>query len=241
MSDVDDHKNEVLKAARIFCRYLELAKVKLKKELNLTETALLEAVQGLDKAEREADPDMADVLDARDDLEMRRAINEANGQECCMVVVGYATMRDPFRLLGRISVDTGEDKMPSPSITDSEMQPVAYAAKMAFYKILKARKKAAKPPAKKRKKKTDDVEVSASPSGKDSSWFEGWSRVIKNQGKEARGEPEEDEPKLNTCQQCATDYNEKGSTANDTKKFCSGMCEDLYDAQLGGEEESEED
>jgi hypothetical protein len=240
MSAVDDHKAELIKAARIFARYLQLSRVRLKKQLNLTETAVLDAVQGLDKAEREAAPEMADVLDARDDLETRRAINESQGQECCLVVVGYATGRDPFRLLGRISVDTGEERMPNPPITDSEMQSVAYAAKMAFYKILKARKKAAKPPAKKRKPKawTGEVAVVSSPSEKGGGWFEGWSKVIKNQGKEQRGE-EEDDPATKTCQQCRESYLEAASSAETFRRFCSRTCEDQYDKELKGEDDKD--
>ena len=60
-----------------------------------------------------------------------------------MLIVGFADGREPFRLLSRISVDTGYDDMPALP-TDAEMQPIAYAAKMAFGKVMRARKKRAK-------------------------------------------------------------------------------------------------
>lgn len=59
--------------------------------------------------------------------------------EKCLVVVGYVSGRDPFRLLGRVSADTGLEAVPSPALTQEEMQPVALAAKMAFAKVLAAR------------------------------------------------------------------------------------------------------
>lgn len=61
--------------------------------------------------------------------------------EVCMVVVGYVSGRDPFRLIGRVSADTGNDAMPDPPLTMEEMQPVAFAAKMALAKVLIARRK----------------------------------------------------------------------------------------------------
>jgi len=59
--------------------------------------------------------------------------------EVCLVVVGYASGREPFRLLGRVDADTGMDAMPDPPLTTAEMQSVAFAAKMAFAKVLIAR------------------------------------------------------------------------------------------------------
>ena len=61
-----------------------------------------------------------------------------------MVVVGYVSGRDPFRLLGRVSADMGESTMPDPPLTMAEMQPVAFAAKMALAKVIAARKRARK-------------------------------------------------------------------------------------------------
>lgn len=78
---------------------------------------------------------------AREAFDRRRASQEALGFECCLVVVGYVSGRDPFRLLGRVSADTGMEAMPDPPLTDAEMQPVAFAAKMAFAKVIAARKR----------------------------------------------------------------------------------------------------
>lgn len=66
---------------------------------------------------------------------------EALGMEVCLVVVGYVSGRDPFRLLARVSADTGEGAMPDPPLTATEMQPVAFAAKMALAKVLAAQRK----------------------------------------------------------------------------------------------------
>jgi hypothetical protein len=71
-----------------------------------------------------------------------RARQELMGFEVCLVVVGYVTGREPFRLLGRVSVDTGFDSMPDPPLTHAEMQPVACAAKMAFAKAIAFRERA---------------------------------------------------------------------------------------------------
>jgi len=97
-------------------------------------------------AKRKAKPrsTMADVKRAKDAFDAHRSNQEALGFECCMVVVGYVSGREPFRLLGRVSADTGFEAMPDPPLTDSEMQPVAFAAKMAFAKVLTARKRAKK-------------------------------------------------------------------------------------------------
>lgn len=57
------------------------------------------------------------------------------------MVVGYVSGRDPFRLLGRVSADTGESAMPDPELTMAEMQSVAFAAKMALGKVLAARRR----------------------------------------------------------------------------------------------------
>lgn len=59
----------------------------------------------------------------------------------CLVIVGYASGDEPFRLLGRVSADTGEDAVPDPPLTAAEMQPVAFAAKIALAKVLMARRK----------------------------------------------------------------------------------------------------
>lgn len=83
---------------------------------------------------------LADVRRAKKAFDHHRAINEAQGIECCMIVVGYASGRNPFTLLGRVSADMGMDGMPMPEVTPSEMQSVAFAAKMAFAKVLAARK-----------------------------------------------------------------------------------------------------
>lgn len=72
----------------------------------------------------------------------QRTRHEAVGMEVCMVVVGYVSGRDPFRLIGRVSADLGEDTMPDPPLSMAEMQPVAFAAKMALAKVLAARRRA---------------------------------------------------------------------------------------------------
>lgn len=84
---------------------------------------------------------MADVRRAKAAFDAHRAQQEAMGSEVCLIVVGYVTGRDPFRLLGRVSADTGEGAMPDPPLTMAEMQPVAFAAKMAFAKVLAKRKR----------------------------------------------------------------------------------------------------
>ena len=60
-----------------------------------------------------------------------------------MVVVGYVSGRDPFRLIGRVAADLGESAMPDPPLTMAEMQPVAFAAKMAIAKVLADRRRKA--------------------------------------------------------------------------------------------------
>jgi hypothetical protein len=87
---------------------------------------------------------MADVRRAKAAFDHHRSQHEALGMEVCMVVVGYVSGRDPFRLLGRVSADMGENSMPDPPLTMAEMQPVAFAAKMALAKVLMARRKAVK-------------------------------------------------------------------------------------------------
>lgn len=89
------------------------------------------------------EPDCATYL-AKKAFDDRRAANEAVGIEVCMVVVGYVSGRDPFRLLGRVSADTGMGALPDPPLTMTEMQPVAFAAKMALAKVLAARRKASR-------------------------------------------------------------------------------------------------
>jgi hypothetical protein len=84
---------------------------------------------------------MADVQRAKDAFDAHRDRQEALGFECCLVVVGYASGREPFRLLGRVSADTGESALPDPPLTQEEMQPVAFAAKMALGKVLAARRR----------------------------------------------------------------------------------------------------
>ena len=84
---------------------------------------------------------LADVRRAKAAFDRHRDVQEALGFECCLVVVGYVSGRDPFRLLGRVSADTGMERMPDPPLTDAEMQPVAFAAKMALAKVLAGRKR----------------------------------------------------------------------------------------------------
>lgn len=84
---------------------------------------------------------MANVRRAKAAFDVHRDQQEALGFEVCLVVVGYASGRDPFRLLGRVSADTGDNAMPDPPLTMAEMQPVAFAAKMALGKVLAARRK----------------------------------------------------------------------------------------------------
>lgn len=102
---------------------------------------MYDAIQGHSKEERAASPDMEDVFNARDAFQKRRVESELLGQECVLIVVGYATGRDPFRLLGRVSADTGFETMPNPELSAGEMQSVAAAAKMAFYKVYSKRKR----------------------------------------------------------------------------------------------------
>lgn len=84
---------------------------------------------------------MAAVRRAKAAFDAHRDAQEALGFEVCMVVVGYVSGREPFRLLGRVSADTGASAMPDPPLTQDEMQPVAFAAKMALAKVLSARKR----------------------------------------------------------------------------------------------------
>lgn len=88
-------------------------------------------------------PDCA-TWQAKQAFDEQRSRNEAMGMEVCMVVVGYVSGRDPFRLLGRVAADLGESAMPDPPLTMTEMQPVAFAAKMAIAKVLSNRRRAAK-------------------------------------------------------------------------------------------------
>lgn len=83
---------------------------------------------------------MADVRRAKAAFDAHRERQEAFGIEVCLVVVGYASGREPFRLLARVDADTGADAMPDPPLTMTEMQPVMFAAKMAFAKVMAARK-----------------------------------------------------------------------------------------------------
>jgi hypothetical protein len=94
----------------------------------------------------------ADVRRAKAAFDAHRDRQEALGFEVCLVVVGYASGREPFRLLGRVDADTGLDAMPDPPLTMSEMQPVAFAAKMALAKVLIARRRAATKKTKKEKR-----------------------------------------------------------------------------------------
>lgn len=87
---------------------------------------------------------MADVRRAKAAFDVHRDRQEALGAEVCLVVVGYVSGRDPFRLLGRVSADMGESAMPDPPLTMAEMQPVAFAAKMALAKVLAARVRSAR-------------------------------------------------------------------------------------------------
>lgn len=68
-----------------------------------------------------------------------------------LVVVGYnrslakyrgTPLGDPDRhvMFGRVSADMAMDP-PDPPLTDQEMQPVAFAAKMALAKVMSARKR----------------------------------------------------------------------------------------------------
>lgn len=87
---------------------------------------------------------LADVRRAKAAFDEQRVRKESVGMEVCLVVVGYASGREPFRLLGRVDADMGEDAMPDPPLTMAEMQPVAFAAKMALAKVLMGRRKQAK-------------------------------------------------------------------------------------------------
>ena len=87
-------------------------------------------------------PDCA-TWQAKQAFDDQRSRNEAVGMEVCMVVVGYVSGRDPFRLIGRVSADLGETTMPDPPLTMAEMQPVAFAAKMAIAKVIAGRRRRA--------------------------------------------------------------------------------------------------
>lgn len=76
---------------------------------------------------------------AKEAFDEKRDARHASGMEVCMVVVGYVSGKDPFRMLGRVSADTGMETMPDPPLTMAEMQPVAFAAKMALAKVLAQR------------------------------------------------------------------------------------------------------
>jgi hypothetical protein len=93
------------------------------------------------KSKQKRKSTMADVRRAKAAFDEQRDVKEALGMEVCLVVVGYASGREPFRLLGRVSADTGMNAMPDPPLTTDEMQPVAFAAKMAFAKVLSARRR----------------------------------------------------------------------------------------------------
>lgn len=83
---------------------------------------------------------MADVRRAKAAFDAKRDARHAVGMERCLVVVGYVDGKEPFRLLGRVDADMGLDEMPDPPLTMAEMQPVAFAAKIALAKVLIARK-----------------------------------------------------------------------------------------------------
>lgn len=93
----------------------------------------------MSKTKRDRKSTMADVRRAKAAFDDHRARKEAVGMEVCLVVVGYASGREPFRLLGRVDADTGLDEMPDPPLTMAEMQPVAFAAKIALAKVIIAR------------------------------------------------------------------------------------------------------
>jgi hypothetical protein len=94
----------------------------------------------MEKPRNKRSSTFADVLRAKAAFDAHRTRQEALGVEVCMIVVGYATGREPFKLLGRVSADTGYETMPDPPVTQEEMQSVAFAAKMAFAKVIRARK-----------------------------------------------------------------------------------------------------
>jgi len=96
------------------------------------------------KARNKPKSTLADVRRAKAAFDEHRSRREALGMEVCLVVVGYVSGRDPFRLLGRVSADMGENAMPDPPLTMAEMQPVAFAAKIALGKVLAARRRSAK-------------------------------------------------------------------------------------------------
>lgn len=57
-----------------------------------------------------------------------------------MLTVGWSNAKHlPMVLHGRVEVDMAQP-MPSPMLTTAEMQPVAFAAKMALLKVLRQRK-----------------------------------------------------------------------------------------------------
>lgn len=64
------------------------------------------------------------------------AFEEAH--ERFMIIVGWEDGRDPMRIKGRVSADSGYG-IPDPPPTSGEMQEVALAAKMAMLKVLKRR------------------------------------------------------------------------------------------------------
>ena len=92
------------------------------------------------KTPRKPKSTLADVRRAKAAFDVHRDRQEAAGAEVCMVVVGYVSGREPFRLLARVDADLGLDTMPDPPLTTTEMQPVAFAAKMALAKVLMKRR-----------------------------------------------------------------------------------------------------
>jgi len=96
----------------------------------------------MSKPKRKSKSTLADVRRAKAAMDEHRSRKEAVGMEVCLVVVGYASGREPFRLLGRVDADMGEDMMPDPPLTMAEMQPVAHAAKMALARVIWGRRKA---------------------------------------------------------------------------------------------------
>lgn len=95
---------------------------------------------GIAKAEPRRKSTLKDVKRAKEAFDKIREQNAAAGIEVCMVVVGYVSGKEPFKLLGRVAADMAEDKMPDPPLSMSEMQPVAHAAKMALARVLMQRR-----------------------------------------------------------------------------------------------------
>ncbi len=104
----------------------------LRVELDSTYTNTTKAEQALERI-KEA------VLIRGADHAKKVAGEESQMEMGLMLIVGWMSAKGPQRRR-MISVDMSCE-LPNPALTQAEMQPVAYAAKMAMAKVLRNRKK----------------------------------------------------------------------------------------------------